>query len=269
MISVNLGAAFAKSLFATLGFQGMAAYRIGFAALLLMLAWRPWRAPLLRAQRLDLLGFGLALGLMNLTIYSAFARIPIGIAVAIEVTGPLLVVLWNSRTLKDLALLVLAVGGLSLLSPAALPGGAALDPLGVGFAVAAALCWALYIVFGKRVSALPNGQAVSYGMAVAAALAVPLGIFHAGSRLLVPSHLLTGLLVAILSSLLPYSLEMTALRRVPSRVFGMLVSASPAVAALSGALVLGESLTSKQWIAILCVVSASALAAATARGSEE
>lgn len=263
MVSVNLGAAFAKSLFDKVGFQGMSAYRIGFAALLLVLAWRPWRSPFPKERWGSLLGFGIALGLMNLTIYSAFARIPIGIAVAIEVTGPLIVVLLTSRTLKDLALFGMAVGGLSLLLPMR-DAESALDPIGVGYAVAAALCWALYIVFGKRVSSLPHGQAVCYGMVIAASFAVPFGVHHAGSRLFESASLLTGLGVALLSSLLPYSLEMTAMRQLPTRVFGMLVSASPAVAALASSLVLGERLTSVQWVAILCVVGASGLAAQAA-----
>lgn len=261
MLSTYVGAAIAKQLFPVVGSQGVTALRVGLAACLLLAWFRPWRTPLPRSAIPNLLLYGLMLGCMNLLIYGAFARIPIGIAVAIEVTGPLLVVLAGSRRVTDFAWLACAVLGLWLLLPLRAPASAhdgALDPVGMLLAGGAALCWAMYIVFGKRVSSLQGGQAVGWGMLAAALFTVPVGAFHAGASLLAPGVLAAGLGVALLSSALPYSLEMVALRRLPRRVFGILVSASPAVSALAGWLVLGERLTPIQWLAIALVMLASA-----------
>ena len=263
LISQNLGAAFAKSLFASVGVDGMAALRIGLSALLLLAFWRPWRRPVARRDIGNLVIYGAMLGGMNLCIYHAFGRIPIGIATAIETTGPLAVVLAASRRALDVAWVLLALAGLALLLP--LGAAAPLDPLGLLFAFGAALSWALYIVFGKRVSTLESGQAVSLGMVVAALFAVPLGVAHAGAAMLAPTALLAGLGVALLSSAVPYSLEMAALRRMPRHVFGILVSATPAVGAACGALVLGERLGALQWLAIACIIGASAGGAAASR----
>ena len=262
LVSQNLGAAIAKSLFPVVGVAGMAALRIGLSALLLLAFWRPWRLPLARRDLGNLVIYGAMLGGMNLCIYHAFGRIPIGIATAIETTGPLVVVLAASRRALDVAWVALALAGLALLLP--LGASAPLDPVGLLFAFGAAASWALYIVFGKRVSTLASGQAVSLGMLVAAIFAVPIGIAHAGAAMLVPTTLLAGLGVALLSSAVPYSLEMAALRRMPRHVFGILVSATPAVGAACGALVLGERLGVLQWLAIACIIAASAGGAATA-----
>jgi inner membrane transporter RhtA len=263
LVSQNLGAAIAKGLFPVVGVEGMTALRIGLSALLLLAFWRPWRTPVARRDVGNIAIYGAMLGGMNLCIYHAFGRIPIGIATAIETTGPLVVVLAASRRALDVAWVALALAGLALLLPLAV--GRALDPLGLLFAFGAAASWALYIVFGKRVSMLASGQAVSLGMLVAALFAVPLGIVHAGAAMAVPTTLLAGLGVALLSSAVPYSLEMAALRRMPRHVFGILVSATPAVGAACGALVLGEHLGALQWLAIACIVAASAGGAATSR----
>jgi inner membrane transporter RhtA len=245
------------------GVEGMTALRIGLSALLLLAFWRPWRTPVARRDVGNIVIYGAMLGGMNLCIYHAFARIPIGIATAIETTGPLVVVLAASRRALDVAWVALALAGLALLLP--LAADRALDPLGLLFAFGAAASWALYIVFGKRVSMLASGQAVSLGMLVAALFAVPIGIAHAGAEMRVPTTLVAGLGVALLSSAVPYSLEMAALRRMPRQVFGILVSATPAVGAACGALVLGEHLGGQQWLAIACIVAASAGGAATGR----
>lgn len=255
MVSTNLGAAFAKSLFPQVGSAGMTALRVGMAALILMLAWRPWRTPPKRAALPDLAVYGLMLGCMNLLIYRAFSLIPIGLAVAIETTGPLAVVLVSSRRARDLAWLGCAALGLALLAP--LPGGSArIDPWGVACALGAAFCWAMYIVFGKRAAHATGASSVAWGMLMAALFTVPFGIFQAGPALFKPPILAAGLAVALLSSALPYSLEMLALKRLPRHVFGMLVSAGPAVAALAGFLVLNERLTLLQWCAIALVIAA-------------
>ena len=262
LVSQNLGAAIAKSLFPVVGVEGMTALRIGLSALLLLAFWRPWRMPVARRDIANVVVYGAMLGGMNVCIYHAFGRIPIGIATAIETTGPLVVVLAASRRALDVAWVVLALAGLALLLP--LTASQPLDPVGLAFAFGAAASWALYIVFGKRVSALASGQAVSLGMLVAALFAVPLGVADAGAAMLQPAALAAGLGVALLSSAVPYSLEMAALRRLPRHVFGILVSATPAVGAACGAIVLGERLSALQWLAIALIIGASAGGAAGA-----
>lgn len=264
MMSVNVGAAFAKGLFPVVGSAGVTALRVGLAALLLLAFWRPWRRLPSRADARNLLVYGLMLGCMNLAIYAAFARIPIGVAIAIEVTGPLALVLLSSRRPLDVAWVACAALGLWLLSPL-YGGGTSLDPVGVAWALAAAFCWAMYIVFGKRVSTLEGGHAVAWGMLVASLCAVPVGVAQAGSALFTPAVLAAGLAVAVLSSILPYSLEMAALARLPRRLFGILVSAGPAIGALAGYAVLGERLSNVQWLAIALIIAATGGSAATAR----
>jgi inner membrane transporter RhtA len=267
LVSQNIGAAVAKHLFPLVGSEGVTALRVGLSALILMLAFRPWRTALTRRGAFDVGVYGFMLGCMNLLIYHAFKLIPIGIAVAIEVTGPLAVVVAASRRWRDLGWVACAALGLALLLPLRTGTGApgsALDPVGVAYALGAAFCWAMYIVFGKRASRLKGGQAVAWGMLAASLFTVPVGAVHAGAALLQPTVLLAGLAVALLSSALPYSLEMMALRRLPRRVFGILVSSAPAVAALAGFLVLGEQLLPLQWLAIVLVMAASAGSAANA-----
>lgn len=255
LASQNLGAACAKLLFPAVGVEGVTALRIGLSAMLLLAFWRPWRHRLGGRAAADLVVYGATLGSMNLCIYRAFGLIPIGIATAIEVTGPLAVVLAGSRRPADVAWVALAALGLRLLLPLG-AGPLALDLGGVAWAFGAAASWALYIVFGKRSSGLAPGQAVSLGMTVAALFAVPIGVVHAGTALFAPGVLLAGLAVALLSSSVPYSLEMAALKRLPRRVFGILVSSTPAFGALGGFLVLGERLSATQWAAIACIIVA-------------
>lgn len=259
-ISVNLGAAIAKQLFPVIGVEGITAWRVGFSAILLLLIFRPWRWSLARRDLGNLVVYGSVLGLMNLLIYRAFNLIPIGIAVAIEVTGPLAVAMLSSRRPRDLAAVACAACGLYLLLPLS-SGPGRIDPAGVAYALGAAACWALYIVFGKRVSTLQGGQAVAWGMLVAAVITVPLGVAYSGAAMLAPSIVGTGIVIAVLSSALPYSLEIFALRNLPRGVFGMFSSAAPAVSALAAMLVLGEQLSAVQWLAIGCIVLASALSA--------
>lgn len=264
MVSTYAGAAFAKHLFALVGAEGVVGLRVGLSAILLAAFTRPWRALPARADIPSLLLYGLALGSMNLLIYQAFARIPIGIAVSIEVMGPLAVVLLSSRRARDFLWVACAAFGLWLLLPLK-NGTGALDPVGVACAAGAAVCWALYIVFGKRASQAGGAGTVAWGMLAASLFIVPIGAHHAGGALLSPLVLAAGLAVAVLSSAAPYTLEMIALRRLPRRVFGILVSSSPAVAALAGFIVLGERLSGVQWLGIVLVILAcGATAAATA-----
>jgi inner membrane transporter RhtA len=263
MVSQYAGAAFAKHLFPLVGAEGVVALRVGLSALLLAAFTRPWRALPSRADLPNLLLYGLTLGCMNLLIYRAFSRIPIGIAVSIEVMGPLAVVLLSSRRARDFLWVACAGFGLWLLLP--LRGStSALDPAGIAYAAGAAFCWALYIVFGKRASQSQGSGTVAWGMLAASAFIVPIGAASAGATLLSPFVLMAGFAVAVLSSAAPYTLEMIALRRLPRRVFGILVSSSPAVAALAGFVVLGERLAGVQWLGIALVMLACGATAASA-----
>jgi inner membrane transporter RhtA len=193
---------------------------------------------------------------MNLCIYEAMDRIPLGVAVTFEFIGPLGVAVAGSRRPLDGLWIVLAAAGIVLLADY---GGGALDPVGVAFALAAGVLWAAYIVLSARTGRIfPGGTGLALAMVAGAALAAPFGIAGAGAELLRPELLGAVLAVALASSVLPYSLELEALRRLPERVFGVLMSLEPAVAALAGLAVLGQDLAARDWLAIVLVVIASA-----------
>ena len=263
--ALGVGTSWAKhALFPVVGAQGTTAVRVGLSALLMLMLWRPWRWRLSRADAQAVVLYGAALGAMNLMFYLSLQTLPFGLAVAIEFAGPLAVAIWSSRRAVDFIWVALAIVGLALLLPLGLSG-SALDPLGVLYAVGAAVFWALYIVFGKRAGHLHAGQSVSLGLLVAALVVVPVGVAHAGAALLSPSVLLVGVAVAAISSALPISLEMMALKRLPKEAFGIMISMEPAVAALLALVLLGERLDTVQWLAIGCIVAASMGSAATAR----
>jgi inner membrane transporter RhtA len=263
MVSLAVGTSFAKGLFPLVGAEGTAALRVGLSALVLIAIWRPWRFALTRADAGRVVLYGLVLGLMNLSFYMALRTIPLGLAIAIEFSGPLALALIHSRKLVHFALVGLAVAGLAMLLPI-WSGVEGLDPVGVAYAAFAGLCWALYIVFGKRLSHMHAGQSVALGMSTAALVILPFGVSTAGMALLAPSVLLLGLGVALVSSALPYSLEMIALRHIPKRTFGVLLSVEPAIGAMAGMVLLYEQLSPMQWLAIGCIVAASIGAVLTA-----
>jgi len=263
--ALGVGTSWAKqALFPVVGAQGTTAVRVGLSALLMLMLWRPWRWRLSRADAQAVALYGAALGAMNLMFYLSLQTLPFGLAVAIEFAGPLAVAIWSSRRAVDFVWVALAIVGLALLLPLGLSG-STLDPLGVLYSVGAAVFWALYIVFGKRAGHLHAGQSVSLGLLVAALVVVPVGVAHAGAALLSPSVLLVGVAVAAISSALPISLEMMALKRLPKEAFGIMISMEPAVAALLALALLGERLDTVQWLAIGCIVAASMGSAATAR----
>lgn len=265
MSTIQFGAALAKGLFPVVGAQGATALRLAFAALILLAVWRPWRTKLTGRELRIVMVYGAALGAMNLTFYLALERIPLGIAVAIEFTGPLAVAVLSTRRALDFVWALLAVAGILLILPLT-EASQALDPVGVVWALAAGTCWALYILFGQRAgAAVHGGTATALGMVTAALLVFPFGVAHAGWGLLNVALLPMALGVAVLSSALPYSLEMIALKALPTRTFGILMSLEPALAALSGLVFLREQLTVVQWVAIGCVILASAGSAASSR----
>jgi inner membrane transporter RhtA len=260
--SVQFGAALAKSLFDEVGAGGTVFLRVLFAALVLVAVWRPAVAGRSPADWRLIAVFGLTLAGMNLAFYESLDRIPLGIAVTFEFVGPLGVAIAGSRRPLDLVWVVLAAAGILLLSDF---GGADLDGLGVALALLAGGFWAAYILLAVRVgSVFPGASGLALAMVAGAVMLVPVGLADAGSDLLVPGVLAVALAVAILSSAIPYSLEMEALRRMPAGVFGVMMSIEPAVAALAGFIVLDEGLATRELVAILLVVAASAGAARNA-----
>jgi len=253
--SVQVGAVLAVSLFDELGPAGAAFLRLALAAIVLVAIWRPRPTGDLR-----LVGaFGIALGLMNWTFYEAIDRIPLAVAVTIEFAGPLLVAVIGSRRPLDAVWVVLAAAGIVLLVG---PGGGSLDPVGVGFALATAACWMAYIYLSKRTgAAFPGGSGLALAMAVGALIVLPAGVIQAEAALAQPDLLVSALVIALASSVLPYSLELEALRRLPESVFGVLMSLDPAVAALAGFVALGQDLDALEVVAIAMVIVASAGAA--------
>ncbi|HWM04602.1 MAG TPA: EamA family transporter [Actinophytocola sp.] len=261
IVSVQLGAALAKQLFDTVGSTGTVALRLFFAAAVLLLVWRPSFRMGRRAWTV-VVGYGLVLGVMNLCFYLALSTIPLGVAVTIEFLGPLAVAIGGSRRLLDGLWALLAAGGVVLLTE----GRGDLHLAGILFALAAAVCWASYILLSAALGRhTTDGGGLALGMTLAAVVVAPVGIAGGGTALFEPWVLLVALGVALLSSVVPYSLELEALRRMPPKVFGVLMSLEPAVAALVGLVVLGEILGTVQWLAVLLVVAASVGATRTAR----
>ena len=253
--SVQIGAAVAKDLFPDAGPGGAVFVRIGIAAVLLLAVARPRVAGRSRGDLVLALLFGLVLAAMNATFYYALDRIPLGVAVTIEFVGPLAVAIGGSRRLLDLLWVALAALGVVLLTGGA---GGHVDALGVVLALVAGAFWAAYILLSQRVGKVfPAADGLALAMAVGTVALLPVGIISAGDRLVHGSVLWRGLVVAVLSSALPYSLELYALRRMRASVFGVLMSLEPAFAAASGLLFLREHLRVVEWVAIACVVVAS------------
>jgi inner membrane transporter RhtA len=258
MLSVQLGASFAKGLFPIIGAVPTVMLRISIAAIILAIIWRPWRAVFDRRLRKAIVLYGTCLGFMNLTFYLALTRIPLGICVALEFTGPLSVALLSSKQKIDFIWAFLAALGIVLILPLK-SGQAPIDSIGILLALLAGLCWAFYIVFGQKLGTLIHGgYGTSLGMIVASLVTLPFGLATVEFRALTPKVLLLGTGVAILSSAIPYSIEMFAMKKIPAKTFGILMSVEPAIAALSGLFILGEHLDISQWTAILCVITASA-----------
>jgi len=264
MASVQAGASIAKTLFPLVGPIGMVSVRIALGTIILCVVMRPWRARITSSTWRPLLVYGVSLGVMNMFYYLALSRVPLGIAVAIEFIGPLTVAVLSSRRLIDFCWILLAAAGLTLLLPVAHIG-VGTDPVGALCALAAGACWALYIIYGQKAGADHGAHAAALGSVISAVLVVPIGLVDRGTELFSSSILVPGLFVAILSTAVPYTLEMIALTRLPARTFGVLMSIEPAFGALIGYLYLHEWLTATQWTAIGLVISASIGATASAR----
>jgi inner membrane transporter RhtA len=262
--SVQIGAAFATTLFGRVGPSGTVLLRLLTATIILLALWRPRPRALDRRQLGLVLGFGLALAVMNVTFYHAIARIPLGIAVAIEFLGPLAVAIAGSRRAVDLVWALLAAAGVFALTHGTTHG---LDTMGIVFALIAGAAWAAYIHGNARMGqAFHDGTGLALAMGVASVLALGPGLAQGGGRLLSVHVLLVGAAVGLLSSAIPYTLEMETLRRITPGVFGVLMSLEPAVAALAAFLILGQGLTAREVAGIALVVAASAGAARAAAG---
>ncbi|GHS73102.1 threonine/homoserine exporter RhtA [Enterobacter kobei] len=256
MLSIQSGASLAKSLFPLVGAPGVTALRIVLGTAILVAIFKPWRLRFKKEQRLPLLFYGLSLGAMNYMFYLSIQTIPLGIAVALEFTGPLAVALFSSRRPVDFIWVVLAVLGLWFLLPLG-QNVTEIDLTGAALALGAGACWAVYILTGQRAGKEHGPATVALGSVIAAIVFVPIGMAQATASIWQWSVMPIGLAVAVLSTALPYSLEMIALTRLPTRIFGTLMSMEPALAAISGMVFLGETLTFTQTLALCSIIAAS------------
>ncbi len=255
IISVQSGAAIAKTLFPELGAAATASLRIGISALILLAVYRPNLSKINASQWKVVIPYGLSLGAMNLIFYFAIERIPIGLAVTLEFIGPLVVAVVGSKRLLDYLWVLLAAAGIVLIAPWSDNG---VDLLGVVFALLAGALWAAYIVLGGKVSKImKGGEAVAVGMLFATLLILPFGIIGQGFQNMTPTFFYLGIALALLSSAIPFTLEMKALGQLPARTFSILMSLEPAAASICGLLFLQEYLTTNEIIAVVCVVIAS------------
>jgi inner membrane transporter RhtA len=257
MASFQAGASIAKTLFPLVGPIGAVALRVALGAIVLCVTMRPWRARIHPSAWRPLLVYGISMGLMNMFFYMALNRLPQGIAVAIEFVGPLSVAVLSSRRSTDFVWVFIAGVSLVMLLPITHIGSNT-DLYGILLALAAGACWALYIVSGQRLGTTHGIQATAIGSVIAACIVAPIGVATCGSTLLTKTVLIQGLFVAVLSTVIPYTLEMVVLARLPMRTFGILMSLEPALGALTGFVWLGERLTLGQWVAIVLVIVASA-----------
>lgn len=256
MISVQGSASMAKYLFPVLGPEGMTAWRLVFSSILLVAIFKPWRKPITKLALKYIFLYGISMGCMNLCFYNAIAKIPIGIAVAIELTGPIMVAMCSSRRLADFIWLGVAVTGLSMLLPIRQASNN-IDPIGILLALGAGSCWACYILFGRKAGAIHGSSSVAIGSVIASMLLFPIGVWQCGSVMFSVDLLPLVFVVSLLASAIPYGLDMIALPRLPAQTFSTLMSLSPVFAAFSGLIVLHEQLSHYQWLAIIFIIASS------------
>ncbi len=266
MVAIQSGASFAKQLFPIVGPEGTSALRAFFAAAILSIIFKPWKARLSPKGWRNVIFYGICLGAMNIIFYAAIARIPLGIGVALEFTGPLAVAFFSARKKRDFAWVLLAVVGVCLLLPDIGNSPNSLDPVGVMLALTAGAFWAGYIVFGNKTGDEGSGGVtVTLGMLVAAFAIVPIGVISQGAVLLTPFALFMGVAVGVFSSAIPYTLEMNAMRNMPKQTFSIMMSVEPAIAAIAAFIIIDETLTVSQWFAVALVVVATAGSSITQR----
>ncbi|MEE3661844.1 threonine/homoserine exporter RhtA [Brenneria sp. g21c3] len=266
MASIQGGAALAKTLFPLIGASGVTVLRLSIGTLILCIIFKPWRTRFI-GNRWPLLVYGVTLGAMNFLFYLSLRTVPLGIAVALEFTGPLAVAMLSSRRVIDFLWVILAILGLWFLLPLGRNIGN-IDLPGAFCALAAGCCWALYILFGRKAGANHGPETVAIGSFIAAVIFCPIGLIYSDMTLFSLEILPIGIAVAIFSTALPYSLEMIALTRLPAKTFSTLMSLEPAVAAISGMLFLNEHLSFIQWIALILIITASTGATITIKPTE-
>ncbi|MCO4753388.1 MAG: DMT family transporter [Bacteriovoracaceae bacterium] len=265
MASIQFGASVAKQLFPIAGVAGASSLRLFFAALVLIVAFRPWKVPISKKSLTSLFFYGASLGLMNLSFYFALERIPLGIAVALEFIGPLAVAVISGQKKSDYLWASLAAIGIYLLLPLE-DTQTALDPMGIFYALLAGFFWAIYILFGKKAGTeVSGGVAASVGMGIAAVVVLPWGLLIDMDSMFQTTAVPLGMFVGLFGSAIPYSLEMSALKKMPSQTFSVLMSMEPAMAAIMGLIFLGEVLTTTQWFAVVCVIVSSQGSALSSR----
>jgi inner membrane transporter RhtA len=255
IMSVQSGAAIAKGLFPAIGAAGTASLRIGISAIILLAVYRPNLFKITTSQWKFVIPYGLSLGAMNLIFYLAIERIPLGLAVTLEFIGPLLVAVWGSKRLIDFLWILLAAAGIILIAPWSNNG---IDVSGMVLALLAGGFWAAYIILGGKISKImKGGNAVATGMIFATILIVPIGIIGNGLNSLTPTYFYLGIALALLSSAIPFTLEMKALGQLPARTFSILMSLEPAAASICALIFLQEYLTFNELLAVVFVVTAS------------
>ena len=255
MISIQGGATLAKQLFPIVGVEAVTAYRLGFSAIILLLVFKPWKRKLQVGYRRYLVFYGISLGTMNFLFYQSIKTIPLGIAVGLEFIGPLAVALFASRRKIDFVWIFLVILGMIALIPFGSESN--MDVTGTLYALGAGICWALYIIFGQKAGHYYGTATVAIGAAVAAVVYVPVGIAAGGIGIFAPEYLPIALTVAVLTSAMPYALEMMALTRMPAKTFGTLTSLEPAIGAIFGFIILSEVLTLLQIAGIFAIIIAS------------
>lgn len=257
MLSIQSGASLAKSLFPTIGALGVTSIRLFLATIILLIIFKPWRKKLRGHSLKHLLIYGISLGSMNLLFYLSLERIPLGIAVALEFTGPLAVAMFSSRRAIDFVWILMVIVGLSFLLPI---GNSinSLDPFGVVFALAAGVCLGMYIIFGQQAGASYGSATVALGSFISTLIFFPVGLLTVGIEPLLDLSILPiALAVAILSTAFPYTLEMFALIRMPAKTFGTIMSLEPAMGAFMGMIFLNEHLMLTKWFGLFCIIGAS------------
>ncbi|WP_316826762.1 DMT family transporter [Pedobacter miscanthi] len=263
IISVQCGAAIAKGLFPQIGAAATASLRIGLSAVILLIAFRPNPFKLNAKQWKYVTLYGVCLGVMNMIFYMAIARIPVGLGVTLEFVGPLALAIFGSKKAIDFIWVILAAAGIILITPWT---GTGLNITGILLALLAGVFWASYIILGGRISKIMNGgDAVAIGMVFATLVILPFGIWGGGLSILTPKLLGLGAALALLSSAIPFTLEMKALKQIPARTFSILMSLEPAMASFAALIFLQEYLTLKECFAVAFVVIASAGSALTAK----
>ncbi|MBG5896389.1 threonine/homoserine exporter RhtA [Providencia stuartii] len=265
MTSIQSGASLAKTLFPVIGAPGVTGLRLLLATIILFVIFKPWRLKFRRNPLIPLLTYGLSLGTMNYLFYLSLERIPLGIAVALEFTGPLAVAMFSSRRPIDFLWIALVIVGLLFLLPIGddING---LDLVGALYALGAGVCWGIYIIFGQRAGAGYGAATVAIGSFISTLIFFPIGLMQTGVEVMFdPAILPLALAVAVLSTAFPYTLEMIALTRLPAKTFGTLMSLEPCMGAFLGIVFLQEHLTVTQWLALLCIVCASIGSTSTAR----